>query len=186
MKQENRSVRKTKAALQRNLIRLLGEKPINKISVKELTEASDLNRATFYLHYSDIYALMEDVEESIIRDVHELLQPIQMARPIDMLEPLFEYMYEKRDTLKILLSDSGNMAFFLKLIESIKQFCFELWKQYFNFKNDELYEYCFSFISAGTLSVARIWVSEGMKKSPREVSEMIEQMILFDITSILK
>ena len=45
---DNRSVRKTKKLLTDNLIALLKKKPINQISVKELTDLCDLNRGTFY------------------------------------------------------------------------------------------------------------------------------------------
>ena len=51
--EENRSVRNTKRRLREGLLRLLEQKPINEISVKELTELVDVNRGTFYFHYQD-------------------------------------------------------------------------------------------------------------------------------------
>ena len=46
-------VRYTLKMLKDSLLRLLEEKPINKITVKEVCERAELNRATFYLHFSD-------------------------------------------------------------------------------------------------------------------------------------
>ena len=55
---ENRSVRNTKRKLNQSLIQLMGEKQITQISVKELTELADVNRGTFYFHYTDIYDML--------------------------------------------------------------------------------------------------------------------------------
>lgn len=60
-KSTDRRIRKTKTALKNGLIELMLEKNINDISVRELTEKVDLNRGTFYLHYKDIFDLLEKI-----------------------------------------------------------------------------------------------------------------------------
>ena len=59
MNPKDRRVRKTKTQLENGLAGLLREKAINEITVTELTERVDINRSTFYLHYRDIYDMME-------------------------------------------------------------------------------------------------------------------------------
>lgn len=49
----------TKKALSDALIKELQTKTIDKISIKDLTDACGINRQTFYYHFTDIYALME-------------------------------------------------------------------------------------------------------------------------------
>ena len=56
----DRRVRKTKAQLRAGLARLMQKKSIKEITVKELVDEVDINRSTFYLHYSDIYNLNAD------------------------------------------------------------------------------------------------------------------------------
>ena len=53
----DRRVRKTKAQLRAGLARLMQKKSIKEITVKELVEEVDINRSTFYLHYTDIYQI---------------------------------------------------------------------------------------------------------------------------------
>ena len=56
-------VRYSKMIIQSNFVSLLKQKPMNKITVKELCEMADINRATFYKYYMDFYDLMEKIEE---------------------------------------------------------------------------------------------------------------------------
>lgn len=54
MEKTDRRVRRTRTLLTRGLIQLMKEKDIKEISVKELSDLADINRGTFYLHYTDI------------------------------------------------------------------------------------------------------------------------------------
>jgi AcrR family transcriptional regulator len=53
-------IRRTRQMLQDALRRLLEEKEFDKISVQDITELATLNRATFYAHYPDKFALLEE------------------------------------------------------------------------------------------------------------------------------
>ena len=48
-------VKYTKMVLKKALLELMQHKPVNKITVKEICERAELNRATFYAHYSVSY-----------------------------------------------------------------------------------------------------------------------------------
>jgi len=52
-------VRRTRELLQNSLCKLLKEKEFEKISIQEIADAATLNRATFYDHYDDKFALLE-------------------------------------------------------------------------------------------------------------------------------
>lgn len=58
--------KKTEQSLIDAYIDLRREKPIEKITVKELAEKAMMNKATFYRHYSDIYDLADAIENSFI------------------------------------------------------------------------------------------------------------------------
>jgi AcrR family transcriptional regulator len=52
-------IRRTRQLLQGALLQLLGSKPFDDISVQDITDAATVNRATFYDHYVDKFALLE-------------------------------------------------------------------------------------------------------------------------------
>ena len=64
--QGDRRVRRTKAMLRAALTELLKTKPVNEISVTELTRKADVNRGTFYAHYTDLYDMLEQMENEAI------------------------------------------------------------------------------------------------------------------------
>ena len=58
-KKTDRRVLRTRKMLLEGLTDLLKEKDIKDISVKELADYADINRCTFYLHYKDVYDMLE-------------------------------------------------------------------------------------------------------------------------------
>ncbi len=62
---EDRRVKRTKKMLRESLFTLLEEKPLKEITVKELTEAADVNRSTFYFYYKDINDMMMQIQNEI-------------------------------------------------------------------------------------------------------------------------
>ena len=70
---QNRSVRNTKKRLKEALLSLLQDKPINEISVTELSELADVNRGTFYFHYADVYDMLYKTEDEFFREFEKIL-----------------------------------------------------------------------------------------------------------------
>lgn len=51
----------TKMAIKATFIKLLNEKPLSQITVKDIVEACGVNRNSFYYHFQDIPALVEEI-----------------------------------------------------------------------------------------------------------------------------
>lgn len=68
-------IQKTKSAVKGAFLELRRRKPVEKITVTELSKLAEINKATFYLHYSDIYSLADEIEDemidSILSELHE-------------------------------------------------------------------------------------------------------------------
>lgn len=57
------------AAIRNAFIELRSHKPLEKITIKELTEKAEISKATFYLHYQDVYDLSSSIQEEVIEEV---------------------------------------------------------------------------------------------------------------------
>ncbi|MBU5270487.1 TetR/AcrR family transcriptional regulator [Clostridium cochlearium] len=51
----------TRKMIREVFINLLNERPLNKITVKDIATVCEINRNTFYYHYTDIYALLSEI-----------------------------------------------------------------------------------------------------------------------------
>ena len=59
-------VRYTRMRIREAFFECLEKKPINKITVKEICDIAEINRATFYTHYADQFELMQKLEEEVL------------------------------------------------------------------------------------------------------------------------
>ena len=61
--------KKTKRSMYNAFLELRSKKQLEKITVKELSEAAEISKATFYLHYKDIYDLSEQLQSKVLQDI---------------------------------------------------------------------------------------------------------------------
>ena len=65
----------TRAALQQSLLRILRNKPIDKVTIKELCDEAKLNRGTFYLHYTTPNDVLMEIEQQFISENRSSFSP---------------------------------------------------------------------------------------------------------------
>ncbi|MDD5922946.1 MAG: TetR-like C-terminal domain-containing protein [Eubacteriales bacterium] len=109
-KKTDRRTLYTRKVIREALFDLLNEKHPDKITVKEICEKADINRATFYRNYMDIYDLYEQLEEeltssafsdgNIENDRHKLLEIIYENQAF--YREFFESRMESRYIKKVI------------------------------------------------------------------------------------
>ena len=65
----DRRIKYTKKVIKESFFQLLEEKDITKVTVSELCEKADINRATFYRYYIDIFDLLEKIKEEFVKEI---------------------------------------------------------------------------------------------------------------------
>ena len=79
MHKQPKVTEQTRANLTQAFWSLYLERPIEKITVREITERAGYNRATFYLYFRDVYDLFEQLEEDILAKVRALVEQRLLA-----------------------------------------------------------------------------------------------------------
>lgn len=175
-KKGDRRVRYTKMVLKDSFIGLLEKKDISQITIKELCEDADVNRATFYAHYADTYDLMKKIQDELLENVEEHLkgytqQDISVI-PVDMVERIFIYIKENARICKLLLSERGDLNFQKRVLTlAYEKNISELTKSGAIQKDDA--EYIYAFTLTGCVGAIQKWLNDDLKKSPRFMAEMI-------------
>lgn len=179
----DRRIRKTTNALKHSLALLMQHKKIRDISVKELTDLADINRGTFYLHYRDVFDLLEQSEEELLSDFHATLNRyhLQDQSQIDcallMFEDVYTLVQENADLVTILISDNGDINFLNKLKDLLREKCLQDWEGLLTKNRLEPFEAYYSFIVGGCVSLVQYWLANGMQESPRELSEITQKIV---------
>lgn len=98
----------TKRAIQAAFIELLNERTMNKITVKDITDRCGINRNTFYYHYQDITALLEEI---CANQVDRIVKEYPTINSIDdCLKAAMKFALEnRRAVMHIYNSDNRNI-----------------------------------------------------------------------------
>ena len=189
---ENRSVRNTKRRLREGLLQLLEGKPINEISVKELTELVDVNRGTFYFHYQDIYDLLRDMETEFFDQFDRTLSenspaldedgfPVLDAESAPYLHAIFSFVDENRSFCRIMLSPHGDMKFVELVKERIDRQCRFFWQLLAPGADEAQSGIYNAFLINGLIGLIREWVNDRRDLSVESISELTATLILASV-----
>lgn len=179
-KKMDRRVRKTRKQLLIALTSLMETKDIKNISVKELTDLADMNRGTFYLHYKDVFHMVEQIENEFLQELTLILDRTFPAEslpvPLDVLSNIFSFLEENCEMCAALLGPHGDMPFFNKTTGLVEKYILNCWHK-MNYPKED-FHYYFSFIIAGCIGMMREWVSNGFKESSDELARLANDMVL--------
>ena len=73
-RRDDRRVRMTRRLIKDSFLTLLRQKNIAKITVKDICLGADINRATFYAHYEDVYDLLHKMEDELADNICTILK----------------------------------------------------------------------------------------------------------------
>lgn len=176
---DSRKTRYTKAVLQDSLLELLKQKPIAKITVKELCETADINRTTFYAHYNDPYDLLYEIGDSTLEWARETIEGItKVSRDglLTALQTIFQYFIDNNKQIRVLMSEGGDIDFQKQLVTVLYSKCGMLMQgtKEMDAQTRELY---FVFNISGSLGLIQHWLKNGLNKTAKEMAELV-----FDLT----
>lgn len=173
----DRRIKYTRNMIRHSFLRLLTDKPIGKITVKEICEMADINRATFYAHYEDVYDLLEKIEEDFYADVQDSVKGMIQADytgilPIEILKKIRE-----NDVLcKAMFGKNGDKEFLRKMMYFAEEDSLGDWKKLYPHLGDEKLEWLYSFIVNGCAGIIQKWVESGFQAEPETMAQFMALM----------
>ncbi len=186
--EENRSVRNTKRRLREGLLRLLEQKPINEISVKELTELVDVNRGTFYFHYQDIYDLLRSMEDEFFEqfDLRLSDEPAELPQEtaalpkegFPYLRGVFSFLGQNRDFCRIMLGAHGDMKFVERVKRRVDSQCRRFWQILAPGADELRYVMYNAFIINGCIGMIQEWLSDSRGLTADDVAALTATIVL--------
>lgn len=183
----DRRVQYTKMVLRQSFIELLEKYPISKITIKAICEKADVNRATFYAHYTDQYDLLEQIKQELIDDVNVHLANFTFhenkSESVQMLNKIFEYIKQHSKICSVLLSDTTDTAFHEQVMVIVQKLCMEQLSK--ESLNQEILDYIISFAATGSIGLIRKWLGAGMKEPTYQMAETILKLTNQGLTAFV-
>ena len=110
-KKMDRRIKRTRNLLGQALLELVREKKFEQITIQDITDRADLNRATFYLHYSSKEELLADSLEGYFDALVEQITAVTFNTPIwqtpEADELIFAHVAENTALYRVLLGENG-------------------------------------------------------------------------------
>jgi AcrR family transcriptional regulator len=173
----DRKTRYTRKALGESLIGLMKEKPVNKITVKEICGNADINRTTFYAHYRDQYDLLKQIEEETLGNIEDMLNKYDNKRSkrevLEMVEEILGFIANNSSSLQVLLSENGDIWFQKRLFRYFM--LKEQVMKYFPRKSirEETKEYWSIYVINGAIGLMQHWLKNNMPIPVPELARLL-------------
>ena len=176
-------VKVTRMLIQKAFTQLVRQKPLQSISIKELCELAGINRGTFYAHYRDLYDLREQMEQDMMQDFEQALQPLFAAKtedltPLKITTQIFQCIKDNADICAVTLGPYGDKEFAAKIINIGRERCIASYSAYFLGTSHTKLEFFYAFVSAGCIGLLEKWLDEGMSTSVEELAQISEGLMM--------
>ena len=176
----NQRFQETDKAIRDFFVDRLQEKKISQITVREICEGVGINRSSFYLHYVDVYALLEaigyEVGKEMFEDFGKAAEKSNLYFSEEYLLIVLRHVRKHAVIYGAYVENAGMAS-----IEKGYQILFtEIFKPYFRklgIQSEHRMEYHFEFVKNGFFAVLRRWLQYNCEETPEEMAQIIMQTL---------
>ena len=185
-KAEYRSAIRSKRMIIAALADLLQEKPLDKITVTDVVNRAQINRGTFYAHYSDIPDVINHLIMSIFSTIEQAIseEPKQFSDiPHVLLQRIQSFLEEDMEFCKKVMNSGAAAMMQERLIQFVMDYMLQQ-EHVYGFGDHQLYELTIRFCAGGLGNLYRDWFSGKIDITLDELTQEAENMLYRIIDSI--
>ena len=118
--------KKTLRAIGQAFYALRKQKKLEAITVTELCKNAEISKATFYLHYKDIFDLSEKLQDEIIKTIFAKLEnPMEiLTNSRRFMQTFVQAVEQESERIRILFSDSQAGALPVQILQHLKEYIY--------------------------------------------------------------
>lgn len=173
----DRRIARTQTAIKNALLELMSEKNFDSITIQDIADRADVNRATVYLHYLDKFDLLDKVIEE---HIHNMSSLCELEADTDWIESTVHcvcYLENNYLFFSTILASEGAPYFRNRFVQhNIQEFKKDI--DITSGKNSGLDEEIMAeFVANAYVSVVEWWLKNGMPYSSRELAEQLGRLL---------
>ena len=185
----DKRVIKTRNSIKTAFMQLTMEREKEKITVSDIADKAVINRSTFYLHYKDVMAVVNDIEKEIAAKISSCIESFDTGDLYGSTYTMFTSitsMFDEEEALKkyiVFSKDSENVAGRLKeiIIEKVTTAISED----FDGVEKRAAVYPITFAAAGIVETYISWERSGENIKPfNEITDEVSKYTEYIIKNI--
>ncbi|MCQ2462928.1 MAG: TetR/AcrR family transcriptional regulator [Clostridia bacterium] len=182
---ESRRVKYTKKVIRDSFFELLAVYPINRITVKMISEKADVNRGTFYAYYKDAYDLLEKTENALYAIIKEQFKDYSYdGHTRDALLGVLEHLEKNIEVCRVLFGKNGDRDFMKKLLYIVHDQTIEFWNELYPDTGVHILELTYSYLVAGSSGVITDWIFDDAGITAEQLTDYLFGMWNNGLTSL--
>ncbi|MCI8809835.1 MAG: TetR/AcrR family transcriptional regulator [Oscillibacter sp.] len=179
---EDRRARRSRKLLKESLLELMKRKTFSEISARDVADAADMNRGTFYLHYSSTAELLRSLEADLLSELQALVdvhmqETVAVGSVAPVFDPVLDFAAEHRETCAVLFNSSEASGFIQALQQLICQGSEPLVKTWFRPQDERLTDYLLNFLAWGLIGLLKEWFDQDMALARDELMASAQCMV---------
>lgn len=181
-KAEYRSAIRSKESIRKAYLELMREQNTTAISVRELVDRANINRSTFYAHYQDIFAVLEEIETEITQKLFAFFDAADHAEwlnsPLPFLMRIGEELEQNKEFYRLLLATQGSVTFMHKLQDAFLKRMVTERAVFGKIARQEEFFISMRMVTGGMVVIFMDWVSGKIKLPLPEVMNILSNVAL--------
>lgn len=181
-KSEYRSSLRSKELIRKAFSEMLQKKPADKITVTDIVSAANINRGTFYAHYSNINELVLSIENEFSSKLCGALEKLdvfnQELSVHEVIAELTGYLEENKKLCKELLILGNANSFTLELQKVFTKYMEQNTKIDESVRRSAQFAVRSRFFSAGIAGTYAAYLNDEIEMPAEELNALLSSMIL--------
>lgn len=183
-KREDKRVKNTRQAIRNSFLKLIAEKPIERISVTELCRDAGVNRGTFYAHYTDAYDLRSSIETELYEAVLNRMKELGTAGRLTTAQML-DLLRENQELCGIFTGPHGDMEALLHFAKRSAAKYVEENADRFSDLSEQERKYIDEMLVASIATLTKCWFDSGMREPAGEIAELLGTYCLHGLSGFM-
>ena len=189
-KQQYKNSLKSKKMIKEAFLHLISNKDISQIRIREIIELADISKGTFYAHYHNLYAVLEDIEneniERLTLTLSENSHDSLMKDFTPFINELFLYIEENKHIYRNIFKSNIAPAFLNKLQKVFVDYMMKDANMLSNLKSKKEAKLFFSFIAVGTATLIYQHIVDSEQGTLKELISTLNGGILHGASFLTK
>ncbi|MFJ8237006.1 TetR-like C-terminal domain-containing protein [Ureibacillus sp. NPDC094379] len=180
----DRRTKKTKQHLRNALASLIQETDFQSITVQDITDRADINRATFYSHYRDKYDFVEKIAEEILGEFEDIINSkgsTSSYSPSTYQLNLSIFMHIEKHNIfyKTIFSIKGSSKFLMQLLDILNATIDRRRTLKHTYEKERVVptDIVNSFIASAYIGVIKNWIDHEMPYPPEYIAEKLTYLL---------